>query len=315
MATDVLALEHLTKRYGSRTALEDVSFRIRPGEAVGYLGPNGAGKTTTFRLIAGLAEPDEGHVRLAGVDPRVDPVTARRGVGVLVESPGVVPYLTPRDLLGHVAERRGVPSSTRPTSIATVASQLGVSEQLDRPMGELSTGLTRRVQLAAALVGEPPLLLLDEPTLGLDPAARTDLRDLLRSLRQDGRSILLSTHLLDDVLGICDRVLFLRDGRLVGDEPVRARAVGSDGRPLRRLELSFASDLPGDAGRAFEGAVVSVEHPGPRRLVLEFSGSDEDAAGLVARAVRAGLALVHAEEPPPDLGQRYLERVGREEER
>jgi ABC-2 type transport system ATP-binding protein len=310
---ELLALDHLTKRYGSRTALDRVSFTLGPGEAVGYLGPNGAGKTTTFRLISGLAAPDAGHVRLNGVDPARSPVEARRGVGVLVESPGVVPYLSARDLLGHIAERRGVPRAERRRSIEGVAERLGVADHLDRAMGDLSTGLTRRVQIAGALVGEPSLLLLDEPTLGLDPAARADLRELLRSLRKDGRSILLSTHLLDDVLGICERVLFLRDGHLVGDEPVEDRPVGPDGRPVRRLELEFASEVSREALRAFPDAEVSAELIGSRTLSLEFSGDDTVAAGLVAGAVRAGLPLLHASEPPPDLERRYLERVGREE--
>ena len=312
MAAGSIAIEHVRKSYGTQPALRDISFEVRTGEAVGYLGPNGAGKTTTLRLLAGLGRPDGGTVRLLGLDPVADHDAALARVGVLVETPGVLPYVTARDLLSHVARVKRVPSSDEARQIASLAEQLGFSGQLDRPIGSLSTGLTRRLLLAVALVGDPEVLLLDEPTLGLDPAARADLRAILRGLRKDGRTLLLSTHLLDDVEEVCSRVLFLRDGRLVGDEPVEVRPVDASGQPVRTLALRFARDVAPAALAAGVGEGVELVAVTPRELTLRFTGDDVRQSQIVSSVVRTGAPLVTATELSPSLAQRYLERVGRE---
>jgi ABC-2 type transport system ATP-binding protein len=306
-------IERATVSYGPRVALKEITFEIGPGQAVGYLGPNGAGKTTTLRLLAGLRRPDSGSVRLLGVDPVRDHGTALRRVGVLVETPGVLPYVTARDLLDHVGRVKHVAASARASHIKTLAAQLGLVDQLDRPIGTLSTGLTRRLLLAVALVGDPELLLLDEPTLGLDPAARADLRRILRALRREGRTLLLSTHLLDDVEEVCTRVLFLRDGRIVGDEPVELRPVDPSGAPLRTLALRFAREVPAAELRATTGEGVEVDVAGSHELRARFAGDDGHQVELLARIVRAGLPLLAVRDGSPTLGERYLERVGRED--
>ncbi len=222
MSSDVLTVDHVSKRYGKRPALRDVTFRLGSGESVGYLGPNGAGKTTTLKLISGLCRPDSGSVLLLGRDPFRERSLALGALGALVETPGIPPYLHGRDLLEYVGRTKSLPRSERPGAVRRAAEGLGVADHLDLPFGSLSTGLSRRVLLAAALVGEPPALVLDEPTLGLDPVARADLRTVLRELVRQGTTLLLSTHLLEDVEEVCDRVLFLREGHLMGDEPVRS---------------------------------------------------------------------------------------------
>jgi ABC-2 type transport system ATP-binding protein len=313
LASDVLLLEHLTKRYGSREAVRDVSFRVACGEAVGYLGPNGAGKTTTLRMIAGLTRPSAGSVRILGQDPSADRTTALARVGVLVETPGLVPYVLGEDFLQYVAAVKGVPPDHRAVEVEKAARRLGVAEHLHRPMGALSTGLARRLLLAGALVGDPELLLLDEPTLGLDPAARRDLRRLLAELRAEGRTILLSTHLLEDVQAVCDRVLFLRDGALVGDEPVDRVRTDARGVPLRGLRLQFVDDVAPERLRAFLGEGGLVEATGPREATVFFPGDERRQVALVAEMVRAGVPLLSASPPEPDLDRRYLAKVGREE--
>jgi ABC-2 type transport system ATP-binding protein len=313
VATAAVLIERATVSYGPRVALKDISFEIGAGQAVGYLGPNGAGKTTTLRLLAGLRRPDSGAVRLLGVDPVRDHGAALRRVGVLVETPGVLPYVTARDLLDHVGRVKGLGASAREPQIKALASQLGLADQLDRPIGTLSTGLTRRLLLAVALVGDPEVLLLDEPTLGLDPAARADLRHILRELRRDGRTLLLSTHLLDDVEEVCTRVLFLRDGQLVGDEAVELRPVDAAGAPLRTVALRFARDVTGPELRAATGEGVEVDVAGTHELRARFSGDDRRQVELLARVVQAGLPLLAVRDGSATLGQRYLERVGRED--
>ncbi|MCI4322485.1 MAG: ABC transporter ATP-binding protein [Thermoplasmata archaeon] len=313
MASEVLSLEHLSKRYGSREALRDVSFHLAAGESVGYLGPNGAGKTTTLRMIAGLTVPSGGTVRIHGKDPSRERADALARVGVLVETPGLVPYVLGEDLLDYIAAVKGVPSRHRATAIREAARQLGVEEHLARPVGSLSTGLARRLLLAGALIGDPEILLLDEPTLGLDPAARQDLRKVLSDLRRAGRTILLSTHLLEDVQELCDRVLFLRDGQLVGDEPVERVRTDPRGAPLRGLHLRFIDDIVGERLRSLLGEAGTVELDGPREATVYFPGDERRQAELLAAIIGAGLPLASASPPEPELGRRYLAKVGRED--
>ncbi|MCI4345152.1 MAG: ABC transporter ATP-binding protein [Thermoplasmata archaeon] len=314
MSTEAVALEGVSKRYGDHVALRDLSFRIGSGEAVGYLGPNGAGKTTTLKLLAGLTAPDSGSVRLLGRGPDPASGSALHKVGVLVGTPGLVPYLTGRDLLEYASRAKGLPRSTEESTVEAAAVQTGVARHLDRPMGALSTGLNRRVLLAVALLGDPELLLLDEPTLGLDPAARQDLRALLRGLRREGRTLLLSTHLLEDVAEVCDRILFLRGGRLVGDEPVDRSPRDAKGVPLRALRLRFRRPLATEELRSgLTTGVEVVEASGPE-VTVAFAGGDEEQEALLAQLVGHGLPLLAATPAEGNLARRYLETVGREEE-
>jgi ABC-2 type transport system ATP-binding protein len=314
VAPDVLTVDAVWKRYGDHDALRDVSFSLRSGQTVGYLGPNGAGKTTTLKLLAGLSLPTRGSVRVNGLDPAHDRGRALRGLGALVETPGVPPYLTGADLLEYVARVKGIAASECKEAARQGAEAMKVADYLDRPFGSLSTGLARRMLLGAALVGGPEILLLDEPTLGLDPAARQDLRRELRALSRKGLTILLSTHLLEDVQEVCDRVLFLRDGALVGDELVDLDSATGASGPEKVVRLTFDSDIDTELVRRTVGPRFGVTSDGPREATVRFSGGNAEQAILVAELVRAGLPLVSASTPPADLARRYLERVGREDD-
>jgi ABC-2 type transport system ATP-binding protein len=312
VAPVVLSLDHVWKRYGDRDALRDVRFQLRSGEAVGYLGPNGAGKSTTLKLLTGLTRPTRGTVLVQGLDPSRDRVRALRRLGALVETPGVPPYLTGTDLLEHVATVRGISPLDRRRAAHRAAEATGVADRLGRPFGVLSTGLARRMLLAATLIGDPEILL-DEPTLGLDPVARHDLRETLRGLRSSGLTLLLSTHLLDDVQELCDRVLFLRNGELVGDEPVRLDPTDGAGRARRSLRLSFSGPVTVDAIVRAAGPAFDVVPEAPRAVIVRFAGGDTEQSTMLAAVVRAGLPLLTAAPVQPDLASRYLERVGRED--
>jgi ABC-type multidrug transport system ATPase subunit len=315
VSSEVLNVDGVWKRYGDHDALRDVRFSLRSGEAVGYLGPNGAGKTTTLKILAGVARPTRGTVRLQGFDPSRDRGHALRRLGALVETPGIPPYLTGTDLLEYVARVKGVPPGEIRTAARRGAGAMNVAEFLDRPFGSLSTGLARRMLLGAALVGDPELLLLDEPTLGLDPAARHDLREVLRGLTRKGLTLLLSTHLLEDVEQVCTRVLFLRDGALVADEPtVLVDHVGSHA-DRRALRLRFGADVPLEAVTRAIGPDSHVIVEGPRVVSVRFAGGDVEQTGLLSGVVRAGLPLLSATAPESDLARRYLEHVGREDAR
>ncbi|MGP8073878.1 MAG: ABC transporter ATP-binding protein [Thermoplasmata archaeon] len=313
MSSDLLAVDGVWKRYGDHDALRDVRFSLRSGEAVGYLGPNGAGKTTTLKLLAGLSRPTRGSVRVQGLDPVRDRTRALRHLGALVETPGIPPYLTGADLLEYVACVKGVPAGDRRAAARHAAEMMNVADLLSRPFGSLSTGLARRMLLGAALVGDPEVLLLDEPTLGLDPAARHDLRGVLRGLSRNGLTLLLSTHLLEDVQEVCGRVLFLKNGGLVGDEPVNLDPDSGLGGTRRVVRLRFGSDVSVESVARAAGSAFGVTLDSPRQATVRFSGGDAEQGRLLAEVVRAGLPLVSASTPEPDLARRYLERVGRED--
>jgi ABC-2 type transport system ATP-binding protein len=311
--SDVLTVDSVWKRYGDHDALRGIHFVLRSGEAVGYLGPNGAGKTTTLKLLAGISLPTRGSVRVHGLDPGRDRAHALQRLGALVATPGVPPYLTGSDLLEYVARVKGVPGVERRSAAHRGAEAMGVADHLGRRFGSLSTGLARRMLLAAALVGEPDVLLLDEPTMGLDPAARQDLRNVLRTLSRNGLTLLLSTHLLEDVQEVCGRVLFLRNGVLVGDEPVSLEPDAGVGASRRTARLRFASDVSAEAVVRAAGTGFEVTPDGPRETSVRFSGGDTEQSALLAGVVRAGLPLLSAATPEPDLARRYLEKVGRED--
>lgn len=313
MPTELLSLAAVSKRYGDLDALRSVTLSIQSGEAVGYLGPNGAGKTTTLKLLAGLSRPSSGSVRVLGRDPYRDRVAALRRLGALVETPGAPSYVNGRDLLEYVARIRGTPAPEVRAAARAGAETMGVTEHLDRPFGALSTGLSRRMMLAAALVGDPEVLLLDEPTLGLDPAARHDLRETLRALSRKGLTLLFSTHLLDDVEEVCGRVVFLRDGSVVGDEPVRADAVARGASPGRTVRLEFRAGVDLAKLPLLLGSSMRVRPDGPRHAIVRFEGGDDTQAALVATVVRGGLPLLAVTLPDSDLARRYLQRVGRED--
>jgi ABC-2 type transport system ATP-binding protein len=309
----LLRLDGVNKRYGEVKALSDVSFGLVEGEAVGYLGPNGAGKTTTLKLIAGLTRPDAGKVSVCGLDPVRERRKALSRVGVLVETPGILPYVTGEDFLRHIAEVRGLALKDRTPAMKKAAGELQVADILPRPLGTLSTGLLRRVLVASVLVGDPEILILDEPTLGLDPAARADLRTMLKGLSRQGRTILMSTHLLEDVEEVCGRVLFLRGGHLAGDERLSNGSVAGARDSVRSVRVRVMDVVsPADLDRALSGK-AEVEASADREFIMRFKGGDEEQSGLVRALVQGGVRVVQVEAVGTDLASLYMSKVGREE--
>jgi ABC-2 type transport system ATP-binding protein len=203
--------DHLTKRYGRVTAVDGVSLSVRPGEVYGFLGPNGAGKTTTLRMLLGLVRPDAGTIRVFGGPPG-----RLASVGALIEAPGFYPYLSGRDNLRVLARY----TKTDRTRIDTVMDLVDLADRAGDRFNTYSMGMKQRLGVAAALLKDPRLLILDEPTNGLDPAGMADMRMLVRRLGTAGTTVLLSSHLLGEVQQICDRVGVLAHGRLVAESTV-----------------------------------------------------------------------------------------------
>lgn len=223
----MIEVKDLTKRYRDRVAIEGLSFSIAEGEVVGFLGPNGAGKSTTMRIITGAMPATTGTATVAGFDVFEHPLEAKKRLGYLPETPPIYPELTVQGYLNFVAELKGVARGQVKAEVQRVASATGVESELKRLTGALSKGYRQRVGIAQALLGDPRLLILDEPTEGLDPRQRREVLELVHSLRGK-HTVVLSTHILSEVKVICERVLLIHRGKLVANDTMAALTGGRD---------------------------------------------------------------------------------------
>ena len=216
----------LVKRFGDTAALDGVTFRVERGEIVGFLGPNGAGKSTTLRILSTFLTQDAGEARVAGFDVLREPMDVRRRIGYLPEHPPLDLDHTVGEYIGFCAALRGVPRKGRRAAVSSVIERCGLGQVAGRLIGNLSKGYRQRVGLAQALVHAPEVIVLDEPTIGLDPHQIREIRNLIRSLAGD-HTVLLSSHILPEVAMTCSRVVVIHRGRVAADVPVDAAAAGS----------------------------------------------------------------------------------------
>ena len=289
----VLEVESLTKRYGERPAVDGLTFRVEPGRIVGFLGPNGAGKTTTLRMLLGLAAPTAGTATIDGRRYRdlVDPV---RCVGAVLEGSTFHPGRTARDHLRSVALAARLAHARVPDVLGLV----GLLDAADRRVGTYSQGMRQRLALACALLGEPRALVLDEPANGLDPQGIRWLRDLLRAGADEGRTILVSSHILAEVAQTVDDVVILHRGRLVAEGPLKG-LTGGDGVRVRTSERQRLASALAARGRL-------VERDGEDGLLVR--GATVDEVGDVAAA--AGIALHELRPAARTLEDAFLELTG-----
>jgi len=210
----VIEVQHLTKRYGRVTAVDDVTFRVERGEILGFLGPNGAGKTTTMRILTGFMPATDGKAIVAGFDVLEQPIEAKRRTGYLPETPPLYPDMTVNEYLTFVAKIKGVPSGERTNRVNAVMERTRVRDMAGRMCAKLSKGYKQRVGLAQALIHNPDVLILDEPTAGLDPKQIIETRELIKELAGD-HTIILSTHILPEVSQTCQRVVIINKGKVV----------------------------------------------------------------------------------------------------
>lgn len=215
--TALLSVANLTKSFMGRTVVDDVSFDVQPGEIVAFLGPNGAGKTTSMRMIAGILEPDSGTILCGEQDMWADRTAAQSLIGYLPEGAPLYGEMTALSYLGFMCETRSIAKNHRAGVIADAVARTSLEEVLQRPIETLSKGFRRRVALAGAILHDPPILILDEPTDGLDPNQKRAARALIRTLSA-GRAILISTHVLEEVAAVCTRALVVTKGAIVADE-------------------------------------------------------------------------------------------------
>jgi ABC-2 type transport system ATP-binding protein len=213
----MLSVQAITKSFMGRTVVNDVSFGLAAGEIVAFLGPNGAGKTTTMRMIAGVLEPDSGAIIVGNDDMWTHRIAAQRSIGYLPEGAPLYGEMTVLAYLGFMCETRAIPKAERATVIGIAVARTSLEDVLQRPIETLSKGFRRRVALAGAILHDPPILILDEPTDGLDPNQKRAARTLIKSL-SPGRAILISTHMLEEVSAVATRAIIVTRGRIIADE-------------------------------------------------------------------------------------------------
>ena len=274
--TDVsIDVQGVSKGFGPFKAVQNLSFKVNKGEVVGFLGPNGAGKTTTMRLLTSYYTPDSGSIFINGVDNAQQDLETRRNIGYLPENNPLYEDLLVSEYLDFVADLRGMRGSDRKSNLDRTVDEAGLSEVFHRPISELSKGYHQRVGLAGAILHRPSILILDEPTEGLDPNQRISMRDLVKSLGQD-RTVLVTTHVMQEVETTCERVLVINRGRLVADSPVDEILQLAPG--LRRVYVEVEGDQI-EAGLATLPSVESVSRLDPidarKRYIVNLSGADD----------------------------------------
>jgi ABC-2 type transport system ATP-binding protein len=330
----LVEVDGLSKSYGSIRALDDVSFRVEEGQIVGFLGPNGAGKSTTLRILAGFLPGDRGVVRVAGHDVRRDSLAVRRQIGYLPEGVPIYPDLRVVEYLRFRARLKGIPWRTRQREIDRCLAAADVADVRRRIIGTLSRGYRQRVGLADALLGEPRVLILDEPTVGLDPEQVRHFRTVLRDVGRD-RTVILSTHILQEVELVCSHVVIIRNGKIAAQDRAdrlrgvfgeRARVGVEIAGPPREVERILASvpgvsrvEIDGDAvpmgvapmGVSPKGVAPSGESVQAFRRFRLYHGEDVDPREDVYRAVaRAGWSLRTLEREILSLEDVFLGIVG-----
>jgi ABC-2 type transport system ATP-binding protein len=283
----MISVSHLVKRYGPTVAVDDVTFSLQSGEVLGFLGPNGAGKTTTMRILTGFIPPDSGTASLGGVDVTTDSLEVRRRIGYLPESAPLYEDMGTVDYLRYVAEMRGYDAAESWSRIKLMVDTCGLGPALAKKIGELSKGFRQRVGLAQALIHDPEILILDEPTTGLDPSQIIEIRNLIKEIGRE-KTIILSTHILPEVSATCDRVLIIANGRLVGSgtpEELVSRASGGVGvtvtlrgdggdieAGLNALGAAGSTEFTGASGEAVTYRVRAAEGVEPGDLAEAVSG-------------------------------------------
>jgi ABC-2 type transport system ATP-binding protein len=311
----MIQVSSLSKSYGPNAAISDVTFDVKDGEILGFLGPNGAGKTTTMRILTGYLPATSGTATVAGFDVFSQSLQVRRNIGYLPESVPLYPEMTVESYLNFIAEIRGVSSKVRKDRVLTVMKQTHVDNVRSTQIGRISKGYRQRVGIAQALVHDPPVLILDEPTVGLDPKQITETRQLIKSLGGN-HTVLLSTHILPEVSMTCTRVVIISDGRVVAEDTPDNLT-----RRLRGAErISLEVRGPADAVRSALGSLPNVlgveimpNDGRPRYMVDSVVGQDvrEDLASTV---VGNGWGLLELRSVGMSLEEVFLKLTTREED-
>ncbi|QQG49507.1 MAG: ABC transporter ATP-binding protein [archaeon] len=298
----------LSKSYGSFAALSGLELRLDGTKCVGFLGPNGAGKTTTMKIFTGLISPTKGEALVNGIDVRKDKKRALAGCASLIETPEIYPALTPMEALRMVGELRGVPREERSKRAQEALGRVKMQEWEDKKVGSFSKGMKQRVAIASTLVSEPEVIILDEPTTGLDPRGMTEVREIVKSLSD--RLVFMSSHLLAEVTDVCQEVAMIDHGKLLVYDSI-ANVTSQFGGHGTSVEVGFARPVDDELARkvgAIEN-VDSVARSNDRHLVLRYSGGLQAQEAIFNRMASLKLGAVSMKEVSGGLEEAYLKLI------
>ena len=303
-----LVIEGLTKDFNGMKAVDGLDLKIQPKSCIGFLGPNGAGKTTTIKILTSLLRATEGKAYINGIDVIRDPKHALADVGTVVETPEFYPELTPVEILNYFAKLRGLSAEEGQMRISQVIEQVKMGEWKDQRIGKFSKGMKQRIAVAQALLHEPTLLILDEPTSGLDPRGMAEVRDIIFSLRKQGYTIFMSSHLIFEVQQVCDRVAVIDRGKLLVYDSVEnlgnlARTTKIEVDTLNKIELDAYSKACALAG------VKGIQCPSPTKMFVDFDGDPAARNGLLESLQGLGLKIHSFRESGMALENFYLSLV------
>ncbi len=313
MSGPTIEANNLTKDFGKFRALDRLELKLQGAKCVGFLGPNGAGKTTTLKLLADMIFPTTGECFINGISVQTHRRRALADAGVLIENPEIYPSLTPNQALGMVADLRGVSAAERRGRIAEVLAEVKMEDWADRRFGKFSKGMKQRINIAAALVHDPDVVILDEPATGLDPRGMAEVREIVRNLKKRNRLVFMSSHILQEVTDVCDEVALIDKGKLLFyDTLANVTTRFADGHPT--IDVGLARPLASDASLKDVAAIPGVTSCvllEPKRLRLKFSGGPEAQEQLLEALVALRIGVTSLSEPESVLEDIYLKQVSR----
>ena len=305
---------NLTKRFGAFSALTDLNLKITGAKCVGFLGPNGAGKTTTLKMMTDMIFPTTGEAFLNGISVQRERKPALENCGVLIETPEIYPSLTPYEALEMVGGLRGLDAATLRRRIHEVLAEVKMEEWVHQKVGRFSKGMKQRVNIAAALLADPEIVILDEPSTGLDPRGMSEVRDIVRGLKRSSRLIFMSSHILSEVVDVCDEVALLNRGKLLFYDTLdRVTARFADGAAVA-VDAEFARPVSDEDARgriATLPGVVGWDRAGPQRLSLRIQGGAAAQASVLERLAGLSLGLLSFRESKSALEEVYLREIDR----
>jgi len=310
----MIQVQNLTKRYGNLVAIDNVSFRVGQGEILGFLGPNGAGKTTTMRIISGYMPPTDGTVRVGDFDVLEDPIKAKRQIGYLPENPPLYNDMTVQGYLDFVADIKNVSGKNKKAKIDLAMERCGITDVRKRLIGNLSKGYRQRIGIAQAIVHDPAVLVLDEPTIGLDPKQIIEIRYLIKSLAGD-RTVILSTHLLPEVTMTCTRVVIINEGKIVLEESLETLSQRVNGAQMLFLKLNY-NDKSNDVNEKILSlpTVSEVKESAYGEFIIQTKGGADIREELVKMVVKNGWGLLELRPLTHALEEVFLRVISTEGE-
>jgi ABC-2 type transport system ATP-binding protein len=311
----LISVENLTKRYATKTAIDGVSFEVGKGEILGFLGPNGAGKTTTMRIISGYMPSSEGVVRVGGFDVAEQPIEVRRRIGYLPENPPLYTEMTVLGYLRFVAKIKGVAPAQLDSEVLRVMEKVNITDVKDRIIAKLSKGYKQRVGLAQALLNDPPVLILDEPTIGLDPKQIQEVRELIKALRGN-HTVVLSTHILPEVEQTCTRVIIIDRGKIVAVDTPQNLRMQTQGAARISVEVEGPSADVASALKSVGGVTevrIVAENDGRSRFEVGSEMRQDVRRELARTIVNKGWGLLELQSATMSLEDIFIKLTTAEE--